>query len=207
MIWGDPKITLKSSNFKLVSKAFRIDNMNPESMQKHLKWHRHKQKPNTCESLSLPTLLKPNPWFWSPRHPDTNPEIIKNVTYARICQKMECEPKVEMWSRNLSELDRNASLDPNVSLHVLQKCPWIIRWSSRCENGANRHATWHILGTKTDTIRSTNFLWIVKHMTSQLYAATSDLGRIRNCCKEIYQNQNSQKQQAKEKGPVAWAKP
>ena len=92
--------------------------------------------------------------------------------------------------------NRNPSRDPNVSLLVLQSDPGSLDGPMGAKEGAT-NAKWHILGTKTETIRSRN------HMTSKLHAATSDPAQI---AAETF-GKNIPKQQAKVKGPASWAKP
>ena len=61
-----------------------------------------------------------------------------------------------MRSRNPPKIDRHPSLDPKVSLLVLRNPLGSLSGPPRCQSGINRHAKWHVFGTKTDTLRAPN---------------------------------------------------
>ena len=73
-------------------------------------------------------------------------------------KKHNCCAKVGQKHPNggseISKINRNPSLDPQGLLPCAPKSPCIARWSPRCQIGRNKHAKWHVLGTKFDNIRA-----------------------------------------------------
>ena len=65
----------KSSNFEPISKAPQVMKIGPKAIKKF-----NCTDANMCEKSFFATHLTPISWFWNPRHPDADPEIIKNVT-------------------------------------------------------------------------------------------------------------------------------
>ena len=74
---------------------------------------------------------------------------------------------MQMGPRNRSQIDRNPSLDPQGLLQCAPKSPCIARWSPRCQIGFDKHAKWHVLGTKFGS--SSVAYYILLHLTTSYY--------------------------------------
>ena len=70
---GKPSKIIRFQSCFQVTKTIKIG----FKAEKTKKWHRNQQNLSICEKLVFATHLTPNAWFWSPRHPDSDPEIIE----------------------------------------------------------------------------------------------------------------------------------
>ena len=87
------------------------------------------------------TLLTPNPCFWSPRRPDSDPKIVSKSDLETSMEKTQKFVKgfrkaFKMRSQNPPKINKNQSLDPKTSFLVLPGAPG----SSRVHPGAKVEA-------------------------------------------------------------------
>ena len=103
--------------------------------------------------IQIPKLLKK--WHFTTSMKNTH-------THTHVA------PKISNNSQNAVpksfKIDRNPSLDPRV---CAPQCPWIAR------SGCNRHAKWHVLGTKNNNIRAPRHCELEKHVPSKLHPRIS----------------------------------
>ena len=191
----------------------------PQATKSHQNWSQSHRKPckNDTKIDIIPTCVKNCflQYLLYQMHDSGTPDIriqtpksLKNVTCKHACQKTQllCQswPKTSKWRpRNSSKIDRNPSLDPQGLLPCAPKSPCIARWSPRCQIGRNKHARWHVLGTKFGRIRA----HVHHEFTNTWRRNCIQTSASQHTFQQRYFKKHPTNYKLKVKGPAAWAKP
>ena len=110
--------------------------------------------------------------------------------------------KLSKWNPETHPKSTSSKPWPQCLPSCALKSPWIARWSPKVPKQTQRACQITRVGHQNWQHSRSESLWFVKHVTSKLDPDTSEAAQV---SVEKFKNE-SRKQQAKARGPAAWAK-